>query len=436
MNASRFTAALLVSCSLLGNVPTVAFAKQAAAPTMNERIAQRLQQRAYKGLLFPPSIKTLSVAVKQRQDLLRKPLTIIAGMPDTDEARTTTFSVGRYPLWIQAVIKSSGVTFTLNAKEMQKTFSSESFAAKPLPQSAELTSLYLQGEISRGHISGQALAGVTTNAAVAAEKVLSALQTGKTTVMLSYEHTNGSIVSSISGVPSEWKLLGSGRSNYRGSEWARVQNVKKAINEHVQSVIVPTGAEFSFNKTLSGAVSTGNGWHMAKVIKSLELEYAPGGGICQASTTLYRAILHAGLPILQHRSHSLFVTYYEKYGVGQDATVFPGSQDLTFRNDTAGPLLIQAYTTLDQDAVVEIYGQPDGRTVQVDGPFFKDHDFDRFAPLGKQLRGNEIGWIQKVQKTDGTTTEQAFIARYQSMPKRVVAQYALKMADQLVGMLP
>jgi vancomycin resistance protein YoaR len=92
--------------------------------------------------------------------------------------------------------------------------------------------------------------------------------------------------------------LSTGRSNFKGSGAGRKSNVRKALNERVNNIFVPAGAVFSFNDTL-GTVSTGNGWQMALTIfDGVDLRPAPGGGICQASTTVYRAALAAGFPIM------------------------------------------------------------------------------------------------------------------------------------------
>jgi vancomycin resistance protein YoaR len=145
---------------------------------------------------------------------------------------------------------------------------------------------------------------------------------------------------------------------------------------------------------------------------------APGGGICQASTTTYRAILNAGLPVIQRRSHSLYVTYYKEYGVGIDATIFPGSQDLTFINDTGNYLLIQAYTD-GNEAYVNIYGTPDGRKVAMDGPFFSTNAPSDLIINNRSIRGNEIAWKHYVLYSNGELKTDTIVSAYKSLPSYV-----------------
>ena len=144
----------------------------------------------------------------------------------------------------------------------------------------------------------------------------------------------------------------------------------------------------------------------------MELRPTPGGGICQVSTTLYRAILFGGFPVLQRRSHSLYVTYYKKYGVGLDATIFPGSQDLVFLNDTPGNLIIQATVENADEIVVNIYGIPDGRTVALEGPYMSENAPDDLRVNGRRLTQKEIAWKQQIRYNDGRIEENVILSYY------------------------
>ncbi|KKW38159.1 MAG: VanW family protein [Candidatus Peribacteria bacterium GW2011_GWB1_54_5] len=163
---------------------------------------------------------------------------------------------------------------------------------------------------------------------------------------------------------------------------------------------------------------------MAQVIfEGDQLKPAPGGGICQASTTVYRAIVNAGFPVVERRAHSLYVSYYKKYGVGIDATIFPGTQDLTFLNDTEQPLLIQAYDD-GYEAVVNFYGTPDGRTVELQGPYFSTNAPEGMLINDRQVMKNEIVWIQRVNYADGSVKENLILSRYKELPAYVRNEYA------------
>ncbi len=99
-----------------------------------------------------------------------------------------------------------------------------------------------------------------------------------------------------------------------------------------------------------------------------------GGGVCQVSTTFFRAILNAGLPIIERRAHSYRVSYYEQgSSPGLDANVYDPTTDLKFKNDTPGYLLIQ--TLIDSASstlIFEIYGTSDGRVTTISKPVVTD----------------------------------------------------------------
>lgn len=109
----------------------------------------------------------------------------------------------------------------------------------------------------------------------------------------------------------------------------------KAINN---AVVFP-GEVFSFNKVV-GKRTKEKGYLQAKVIVKGELSEGIGGGICQVSTTLFNAIDHAGLQIVQRYSHSRNVSYVLP---GRDATVSWDGPDFSFKNKYNQPILIRVY---------------------------------------------------------------------------------------------
>lgn len=162
--------------------------------------------------------------------------------------------------------------------------------------------------------------------------------------------------------------VGFGDSHYDHSIPNRIHNVA-ITTERVSNVIVPPGAEFSFNKTL-GDVSAETGYRSAYVIKNGQTALGDGGGVCQVSTTLFRSVLNAGLKVTRRLPHSYRVSYYEldsKPGV--DATVYSGETDFRFINDTGSHILIHGEAdSKNLYMYMEIYGTSDGRTTEI-----KDH---------------------------------------------------------------
>ncbi len=161
------------------------------------------------------------------------------------------------------------------------------------------------------------------------------------------------------------EIIGFGESYYAHSIPGRVYNVNLAASRLNNTLVAP-GETFSFNQTL-GEISAATGFKEGYIIKGNRSELSAGGGVCQVSTTLFRALLNSGLKINLRRPHSYRVSYYElNNDPGFDATVYSGNVDLRFTNDTAHHLLITAQA--DSDLLymnIKIYGTADGRSTTI-----------------------------------------------------------------------
>ncbi len=162
------------------------------------------------------------------------------------------------------------------------------------------------------------------------------------------------------------ELLGQGISNFAGSIPNRIYNVALTASK-INGILIPPEEVFSFNQTI-GDITAATGFKQAYVIKEGRTILDDGGGVCQDSTTLFRAVLNAGLPVVKRTAHAYRVGYYEQgFPPGLDATVFYPSVDFQFKNDTPAHILIQAYisgTTL----YIDLYGTPDGRVSKLTTP--------------------------------------------------------------------
>ncbi len=159
--------------------------------------------------------------------------------------------------------------------------------------------------------------------------------------------------------------IGFGESYYDHSIPTRIHNVSRA-SEILNNTIVPPGEEFSFNNYL-GDVTQATGFKPAYIIQAGRTVLGDGGGVCQVSTTLFRALLDSGLDITKRRQHSYRVSYYElDRQPGFDAAVFSGETDLRFVNDSPNHVLLHFVTNPETKYMfVEIYGTSDGRTTEV-----------------------------------------------------------------------
>ena len=141
-------------------------------------------------------------------------------------------------------------------------------------------------------------------------------------------------------------------TSYPSSTEERKSNIKLAAKS-LDYAFVDVGGEFSFNQTV-GARTEKRGYKTAKIIVGGEFVDGVGGGVCQVSTTLYNAVLLAGLKVTEFHAHSLPVSYVAP---SFDAMVNSGSADLKFINNTHNPVYIRAFAD-DATLTIEIYGEP------------------------------------------------------------------------------
>ncbi len=159
------------------------------------------------------------------------------------------------------------------------------------------------------------------------------------------------------------ELVGEGKTNFKGSPKNRIYNIKRAL-EQFQNVVIAPGEEFSFVDYL-GDVDGEHGYLPELVIKNNQTTPEFGGGICQVSTTVFRAAIYSGMKITERRQHAYPVKYYTPYGM--DATIYIPKPDLAFMNNTPGAILMQS-SIEGTELTFRFYGTKDGRTVTVDGP--------------------------------------------------------------------
>lgn len=165
--------------------------------------------------------------------------------------------------------------------------------------------------------------------------------------------------------------LSQGKTNFRGSPKNRIFNIHRATEQYDGLVIAP-GEEFSFVEYL-GEVDGDHGYLPELVIRNNKTEPEFGGGICQVSTTVFRAALLAGLEITERKNHSYPVQYYRPYGL--DATIYIPRPDLKFKNNTPGAILMMP-KIVGTELTVTFFGTSDGRTATIDGPHILESNPD------------------------------------------------------------
>lgn len=166
--------------------------------------------------------------------------------------------------------------------------------------------------------------------------------------------------------PSKMTLIAEGYSTYYHSSPQRRMNIANAAAK-IDGAVVPPNGTFSFLNTL-GSISPENGFVGGLIISGGRTVDGLGGGVCQVSTTTFRALYNAGLPIVERNQHSYRVGYYEPQ-VGFEAAVYDPGVDLKMKNDTGGTLLVR---TINNNArsrlLIQVWGtKPQTRKVAVSG---------------------------------------------------------------------
>jgi vancomycin resistance protein YoaR len=161
------------------------------------------------------------------------------------------------------------------------------------------------------------------------------------------------------------EFIAEGKSDFSHSIAERIHNIIVASSK-LNGLLIPKDKIFSFNDNV-GDISAQTGYKPAYIIKEGKTVLGDGGGVCQVSTTLFRAALNAGLPIVERHAHAYRVSYYESDSKpGLDATVFSPTADLKFKNDTPAYILIQ--TEVDQEnnlLYFRFYGKKDNRKIEM-----------------------------------------------------------------------
>lgn len=222
-------------------------------------------------------------------------------------------------------------------------------------------------------------------------------------------------------------LLATGETDFTGSPRNRRNNISIGLGSFSGQLIAP-GEESTAGKII-GRVDATTGYLPELVIKGDKTIPEYGGGLCQVSTTVYRSLLFAGLPITERKNHSYAVSYYDPQGL--DATIYPPSPDLKFVNDTEGHILLQTLT-VGNKAYANVYGTPAERHVDLIGPWYYDYVgappakveyTNKLKPGEKQIVGGSHGgfkasWYRRISYTDETKPDvlEHIYSNYEARP--------------------
>ncbi len=229
------------------------------------------------------------------------------------------------------------------------------------------------------------------------------------------------------------EILGVGYSSYKGSPTNRIKNVRFAVKEKLNGILIPPGETFSMIKALEPFTIEG-GYLSELVIKGNEIKPEVGGGLCQVGSTMFRAAMNSGLPIVERRNHSLVISYYNDHRNGKpgvDATIYDPAPDFKFQNDTGHHILVTTeINESTQELWFTLWGTSDGRkayytepTVDTWIPYGPDilTETTKLAPGEKSCQSPHSGAVARftyVRQLPGQEKEEReFVSHYRALPR-------------------
>ncbi|GAC1370425.1 MAG: VanW family protein [Candidatus Saccharimonadales bacterium] len=192
--------------------------------------------------------------------------------------------------------------------------------------------------------------------------------------------------------------ISEGETYFPGSPSTRLTNVRAGANRF-NGVLLKPGETFSFGALL-GDVGPETGYVPELVILGDHEEKQYGGGLCQVSSTAFRAALAAGLPITERVNHAFAISYYTwPYNApGVDATIYYPAVDFKFVNDTGHYILMQTVMS-GVDLKFDFFGTKT-KTGVVRGPDFVTGSADPTVPSHTVFYRDVLDLAGKVTKTD------------------------------------
>lgn len=214
----------------------------------------------------------------------------------------------------------------------------------------------------------------------------------------------------------------------------RVANIH-LLGGQLDGTLIPPGGTFSFNGSI-GERTAAKGYQEANAIVNGKLVPSLGGGICQVATTLFNTVFESGLPVVERRNHSFYISSYPK---GRDATVSWGGADFKFKNDTENWVLISVgYSS--SSVTVALYGTDPGYRVTSSTSAFRpgaafptEESKDPLLAEGMRviesagIDGRSITVQRTVKKGDTVVRTDSFVSNYK--PKTQIVRIGTKVAS-------
>ncbi len=367
---------------------------------------------------YKPGVLDASAQAAIAQQILSQPLTLTIDQPHAGDPGPWTFTPEQLAamLVIQRVEDEAGARYevALNAAQLQPFLETiaPQLAVKPSDARFIFNDDTKELEIIPGK---EAIDGRTLNITSTIQSINAQAVTGVHSIPLVFDITEPQIGNDTKAADLGITGLVSDQDTYFvGSSAERINNIQVGAAAF-HGILIPPGGTFSFNEWL-GDISLDTGFSEALIIYAGRTIKGVGGGICQVSTTVFRAAFFGGYPIVERHSHAYRVGYYETgtgegpngqfswSGPGLDATIFSPVADFKFQNDRDAWLLIESYVYNNRTLEFRFYSADDGRQITWGAPEVKNvlpHPSDKYEENPELAQGD----IKKVDyEADGADT--------------------------------
>jgi vancomycin resistance protein YoaR len=369
-----------------------------------------------------PVLTDLTAAQEQVQRILSAPIVLTA--PDFDPWTIEPATLAEW-LILQPIVDRDGNATLLVSLELGPARTLAEEIATQVAREPRDAQFRLDVAIEKVVPVVASVPGQTLDVTSTVSLIEAAATSGQRTVPLPLLPIRPVIATEDAPNVATFELISEGKSKFAGSSAARITNIAVGAAQFDGLLIAP-GETFSFNRHL-GEVTAEKGYAESIIIWGNETRADVGGGLCQVSTTAFRAAFWAGLPITERWPHTFRVSYYEP-PKGLDATIYSPSVDLKWVNDTGQFILIRTHVDKEQKTLIfRFYGRSPGRTVEMDGPHESrlvrpDPPIYREDPTLPQGTKKQIEWakdgqdvtVHRIIKENGQEVQRdTFFSRYQ-----------------------
>lgn len=283
-----------------------------------------------------------------------------------------------------------------------------------------------------------AVIGRTLNLEASVDAINEGIEAGQHAIALAFDTTDPAVTSDATGEElGITENVVNVSTYFSGSSAARIQNIQTAASAF-HGLLVAPGETLSMAEVL-GDISLDKGYAEALIIYGDRTIKGVGGGVCQVSTTLFRAAFFGGYQIDERHPHAYRVLYYEQGpgspGPGLDATVFVPLVDFKFTNDSDHWLLLETYMYGNRQLQWKFYSTDDGRSVnwtssgprnviEAPEPLYKENDEldeGEIEQVDFEADGMDVVVTRTVTRQGETIHDDVFRTHY--LPWRAIYEF-------------